>query len=328
MSCYQIIRDRWWMKSHFKIFSKFTVSALFFGLMLGCGDRNDIVSLSSEECHFFINGSLTNTKMLALLSDGRYQRVNREHVGILPMDEGRWTQATNGVVVLNSDSRFRSISTEYLWVSLFYQGNGEHLSSVKSAISRFLESNQDEWVPIGKIKKIYTRYSKYDDSFEIPAINIIYPATLKTIQADSFNPKMGDILKRYESGDMMVKMTAIPRVELEQLLDEISEYESADDTQIFQFMPFEYEGNVLLERKTKGDPLAKSKGQLVESFAVKKNARRKFIDVYVQTSKTEYLSRAGTTQPFLFRTEMNSIQFQKEFPHASLVQSVCGNEKN
>lgn len=316
------------MRSRFKIFSKFTVSILFFGLMLGCADRNELVPLPPRECHFFINGSLTNTKMLALLSDGRYQRVSREHVGILPMDEGYWSQATNGVVVLNSESRYRSISTEYLWVSLFHQGSGEYLSSVKIAISKFLESNQDEWVPIDKIKKIYTRYSRYDDSFEISAINIIYPATLKTIQADSFNPKMGDILKRYESGDMMVKMTAIPRVELEQLLDEISEYESADDTQIFQFRPFEYESNILLERKTKGDPFAKSKDQLVEYFAVNENARRKFMDVYVQTSKTEYLNKAGTTQPFLIRIEMNSIQFQKEFPHASLVQSVCGNENN
>lgn len=272
---------------------------------------NPTVIFPDNECAFFISHSPVNAKLLALFSQNKYMRLAREHMGIFKLDEGTWEQDENGIVNLYSDNLYRSIKSEFLWIGLVRNGAGNYLDQIKKDITNYLDSKKQQSFSIDEIESISTWKLEWDESKEDSAIFVLSKG----------------------------KDMRIPRDDVLQLLSEISIYESADDIQTFTFRPFKYRNHVMLEWKTKGDLLAESEEEIIESiegtFVInisedekveipKHNEEDdKYMYIDLQVSMQEFIEAAGMTQPFIYYKKMNEFEFQKEFPHVQTVLSSC-----
>jgi hypothetical protein len=234
--------------------------------------------LDASACHFFMAPSHTNAEFLALLNNGTYLQINREHMFVAIMDQGQWAQDSSGVIELRSSKHRREVRSGPLSVPVWSDDTGEHLDNVRTALQDFLcDSEKDELTP-QEVLKIYQYPAMASPDFMLEGIQVDY---------------------RYK--DM------ISRRQLEDLLAALDQYEKADDTNVFRVTPLEYRGVVFLEWST--DSIMGLEMDRQEAIAMLDSAREEgqsfpsFMSSNID--RETFLREAGITQPFTHYPEMN-----------------------
>jgi hypothetical protein len=271
---------------------------ILFAVILGTAVRDGATSpkevtvqnLESSACHFFMSPSSTNAAFLALLNDGSYLQINREHMFVAIMDDGQWTQDSSGVIELRSNKHRRKVKSGPLSVPMWSDG-GEHLENVRTALQGFLrDSDKDELTP-QEVLEIY----QYPPMFS-PDIK------LKGIRVDL----------RYK--DM------VTRRHLEDLLSALDVYEKADDTNLFSVIPLAYHGVIFLDWST--DSIMGLDMDRQEAIARLESAReegRQYPSyMSVSIDREMFLREAEITQPFTYYTEMNEAGIKAKLDFESL----------
>lgn len=239
-----------------------------------------VKNLKKDECHFFAQFNPENTKFLALVSDGTYTLINREHMFTIVGDTGTWDQDKKGIVTLISNKHYRDVERGPLSIFLWYDGPNAYLNKVQKKILKFLKNNNETEFSADQIKKIYQYPSPVSPEVILEGIHIIDM----------------DI----EFGGEKVK-----REEFKALLDEIEVYKNSDDVNQFRFIPLEFKGRVFLEWKNHETPINRNQVEMIKCIKELKDEKTVpyyfFMDIDLELFKSE----ANTTQPFIVHKEMN-----------------------
>ena len=62
-------------------------------------------TLSTKEPSFFYADHLTGATYYKFDTNGTYVMIAKEHMGVWPLDGGKWIQASNGIVTMSSTKR-------------------------------------------------------------------------------------------------------------------------------------------------------------------------------------------------------------------------------
>ena len=217
---------------------------------------------------YFKSDYYTGSAYIEFMPDGKYRRINREHMFTAEMDNGTWKQDDSGLVTLISDRQVRNIECGPLTVYMGGKDKVEGLTDLLGNIKKFLQNNP------GKTE---------------------------------FSPEQIENIRKVDGVEDICVDSGGDQISLGQVTSfsqTIQSFISDADKNKFHCTPMTYKNFIFLVWRDSEVPSTRDLVQVKESIdGLGKDEFPPYL--YLATDQKTFCDETGTTYPFKFYPEMN-----------------------